>query len=120
MLTFLARAWHTSAEVQAESTGRLTLRPSIRATDTCVGFLVLTAYMWEGGDMGIISPCSIITTYYRTHLALYCTYAVLVSCPLTNTVTVIRFIVRSPYSSIVHKVEPNIDFHLFQPFQKTR
>lgn len=39
----LASAAQISLEVDAESTGRLTERPSISDTDTTIGFLVLVA-----------------------------------------------------------------------------
>lgn len=39
----LASASQISLEVDAESTGRLTERPSISNTDTVIGFLVLVA-----------------------------------------------------------------------------
>lgn len=42
-LTLLASALQISLEVDAESTGRLTERPSISDTDTTIGFLVLVA-----------------------------------------------------------------------------
>lgn len=38
-----ATAWQTSAEVDAESRFRLMLRPSIRVTDTSMGFLYFAA-----------------------------------------------------------------------------
>lgn len=42
--TFLASAWQISPAVEAESTGRLRVRPSIRVTATTIGLLVLVAW----------------------------------------------------------------------------
>lgn len=42
-LILLASSWQISLDVDAESTGRLTARPSISITETVIGFLVFVA-----------------------------------------------------------------------------
>lgn len=48
-LILLASRWQISLDVDAESTGRLTARPSISATETIIGFLVFIACDSGGG-----------------------------------------------------------------------
>lgn len=69
--TFLASAWQISPEVDAESTRRLRVRPSIRVTVTTIGLLVLVAWhrrekeaesLWLSKVL-LVGPAVSVTTY---------------------------------------------------------